>query len=46
MSGGPESGTLRLDCDRGKLDVRLTVDRAGLLTELRIAPAAGEVCVP
>ncbi len=45
-SGGPESGTLRLTCDRGNLDVRLTVDRAGLLTELRIAPAAVEVCVP
>ena len=46
MNGGPDSGTLRLNCDRGNLDVRLTVDGAGLLTGLRIAPAAGEVCVP
>ena len=46
MNGGPDSGTLRLTCDRGNLDVRLTVDGAGLLTGLRIAPASGEVCVP
>ena len=46
MNGGPDSGNLRLNCDRGKLDVRLTVDAAGLMTALRIGPAAGEVCVP
>lgn len=45
-SGGPDSGTIRLNCERGNLDVRLTVDPAGLLTALRMAPAAGEVCVP
>ncbi|MBP6702310.1 MAG: beta-lactamase family protein [Vicinamibacteria bacterium] len=46
VAGGPDSGTLRLNCDRGRLDLRLTVDSAGLLTGLRIAPASGEVCVP
>ena len=46
MSGGPDSGTVRLACERGNLDMRLTVDPAGLLTGLRIAPAAGETCVP
>ena len=46
MNGGPDSGTLRLNCDKGRLDVRLTVDAAGLMTGLRLAPAAGEVCVP
>ncbi len=46
MSGGGESGTLRLNCERGNLDMRLTVDAAGLLTGLRISPASGEVCVP
>jgi len=46
VSGGGESGTLRLNCERGNLDLRLTVDAAGLLTGLRISPAAGEVCVP
>ncbi len=46
MNGGPDSGTLRLNCDKGRLDVRVTVDAAGLLTALRIGPAAGEVCVP
>lgn len=46
VSGGGESGTLRLKCERGNLDMRLTVDAAGLLTGLRIFPAAGEVCVP
>lgn len=46
ISGGGESGTLRLNCERGNLDMRLTVDAAGLLTGLRIAPASGEVCVP
>ena len=46
MNGGPDSGTLRLNCEKGRLDVRLTVDGAGLITGLRIAPAAGEVCVP
>ena len=44
--GGAESGTLRLRCERGNLDMRLTVDAAGLLTDLRISPASGEVCVP
>jgi CubicO group peptidase (beta-lactamase class C family) len=46
VDGGPDSGTLRLNCEKGKLDVRLTVDASGLMTALRIAPAAGEVCVP
>lgn len=46
MAGGADSGTLRLNCDKGKLDLRLSVDSAGLLTGLRIAPATGEVCVP
>lgn len=46
MSGGPDSGTLRLSCERGNLDVRLTVDAAGLLTGLRISPASSEICVP
>jgi len=46
ISGGAESGTLRLNCERGNLDLRLTVDAAGLLTGLRISPASGEVCVP
>lgn len=46
MNGGADSGTLRLICARGNLDVRLTVDTAGLLTALRIGPASGEVCVP
>jgi len=46
MSGGSDSGTFRLNCERGNLDVRLTVDAAGLLTALRISPGAGEVCVP
>jgi len=46
VSGGPDSGTIRLNCEKGRLDMRLTVDAAGLLTGLRIAPAAGEVCVP
>ena len=46
MSGGPDSGTLRLACERGNLDLRLTVDGAGLLTALRISPAEGEICVP
>jgi CubicO group peptidase (beta-lactamase class C family) len=46
MSGGPESGVLRLNCERGNLDLRLTVDPSGLLTALRIAPSSGEVCVP
>ncbi|MEO8499577.1 MAG: serine hydrolase domain-containing protein [Vicinamibacteria bacterium] len=46
VSGGPDSGTLRLTCERGDLDVRLTVDAAGLMTGLRISPALGEVCVP
>jgi len=46
VSGGPDSGTLRLNCDKGRLDVRLTVDASGLMTGLRISPAAGEVCVP
>jgi hypothetical protein len=45
-AGGPDIGTLRLVCDRGSLDARITVDSAGLLTGLRIGPAAGEVCVP
>ena len=45
-SGGSDSGTLRLNCARGKLDLRLTVDAAGLLTALRISPAPGEACVP
>ncbi len=44
--GGPDSGTVRLNCERGNLDMRLTVDTAGLLTALRISPAEGEVCVP
>ena len=46
VSGGGESGTLRLECERGNLEVRLTVDAAGLLTGLRISPASGEICVP
>lgn len=46
VNGGSDSGTLRLNCEKGKLDVRLTVDASGLMTALRIAPAAGEVCVP
>ena len=46
VSGGPNSGTLRLNCARGNLDMRLTVDAAGLVTGLRISPASGEVCVP
>ncbi len=46
VDGGPDSGTLRLNCEKGKLDVHLTVDAAGLMTGLQIAPAAGEVCVP
>lgn len=46
VSGGGESGTMRLLCERGKLDLNLTVDSAGLLTGLRIRPASGEVCVP
>lgn len=45
-NGGPDSGTLRLACEAGNLDVRLTVDTAGLVTFLRISPAAGDVCVP
>jgi len=45
-SGGPDVGTIRLSCERGKLDVRPTMDSAGLMTALRIAPAAGEACVP
>ena len=44
--GGPDAGTIRLNCDRGKMDLRLTVDDAGLITFLRLAPAAGEACVP
>ena len=46
MSGGPDRGTLRFVCDRGNLDLRLTVDGAGLLTDLRVSPAGGEICVP
>jgi hypothetical protein len=46
MSGGPDSGVSRLNCERGHLDLRLAVDSSGLLTALRIAPASGEVCVP
>jgi CubicO group peptidase (beta-lactamase class C family) len=46
VEGGPDNGTLRLNCEKGKLDVRLTVDPAGLMTDLRMAPAAGEICVP
>ena len=46
VSGGPDNGVLRLTCDRGNLDLRLAVDDAGLITSLRLAPAAGEVCVP
>lgn len=46
MNGGWDSGTLRLNCEKGRLDVRLSVDAAGLVTGLRLAPAAGEVCVP
>jgi hypothetical protein len=45
-SGGPDSGTLRLACEKGNLDLRLTVDDAGLITGLRLAPTAGETCVP
>ena len=45
-SGGPDSGVVRLTCDRGNLDMRLSVDNVGLITGLRIGPAAGEVCVP
>lgn len=44
--GGPESGTLRLRCEKGNLDLRLTVDDAGLITGLRLSPAQGEACVP
>lgn len=46
VSGGGESATFRLKCERGNLDARLTVDAAGLLTGLRISPASGEVCAP
>jgi hypothetical protein len=46
VTGGADDGTLRLNCEHGNLDVRLTVDGAGLLTGLRISPASGEVCVP
>lgn len=45
-NGGPDSGTLRLACEKGRLDLRLTVDDEGLITGLRLAPAAGEICVP
>jgi hypothetical protein len=46
VSGGGESATVRLRCERGNLDARLTVDAAGLLTGLRISPASGEACAP
>jgi hypothetical protein len=45
-AGGPDAGVAQLKCERGNLDVRLAVDSAGLITALRIGPAAGEVCVP
>jgi CubicO group peptidase (beta-lactamase class C family) len=45
-TGGPDSGTIRLNCEKGNLDARLTVDAAGLVTAARIAPAAGTICVP
>ena len=46
IGGGPDAGTIRLNCDRGRMDLRLTVDDAGLITFLRLSPAAGEACVP
>jgi CubicO group peptidase (beta-lactamase class C family) len=45
-NGGGDSGTVRVNCDRGKLDMRLSVDAAGLITDLRLSSASGEVCVP
>ncbi|MEO8359659.1 MAG: serine hydrolase domain-containing protein [Vicinamibacteria bacterium] len=46
VMGGGDTGSLRLKCERGNLDMRLTVDSAGLVTALRLVPSAGEVCVP
>ncbi len=45
-SGGGDSGTLRLTCERGNLDLRLTVAEDGRVKELRLSPAAGEICAP
>jgi len=45
-SGGGDSGTLQLACERGNLDARLSVRADGTLNDLRLSPAAGEVCVP
>ena len=46
LEGGPQEGVVRLTCAKGKLDLRLSVDDAGLITFLRLSPAAGEACVP
>jgi CubicO group peptidase (beta-lactamase class C family) len=46
VTGGPDSGVMRFNCERGNLDARLSVDPSGLVTALRIAPAVGEICVP
>jgi CubicO group peptidase (beta-lactamase class C family) len=40
------SATVRLDCDKGRLEARLALAAAGGLESLRLAPSVDETCVP
>jgi len=45
--GGDTSATVRFACDKGPLDVSITLDPAsGRLSQATLAPAADEACVP
>jgi CubicO group peptidase (beta-lactamase class C family) len=45
--GGDASATVRFACDKGPLDVSITLDPAsGRLSQATLAPSADEACVP
>jgi CubicO group peptidase (beta-lactamase class C family) len=44
---GDAQAVVRLDCERGRLDADVALDKeSGRLKSLRLAPASGETCVP
>ena len=46
LEGGGVSATLRLECDKGRLDARLEAAAAGGLKSASLAPGDDEACVP
>ena len=45
-SGGGETATLRLVCDKGELEARLDARSEGGLKSLSLSPGSDDICVP